>query len=106
YKGSFNPDIKSWDPKTKEYKVHTTYNGKDLWPTIDENGTVYYVSDQLNNEYNLYRLDEGDKPVSLTSFTTSIKQPQVDAKGDKVVFEKDYQIYLYDVASGKTAPVA
>jgi len=106
YKGSFNPDIKSWNPKTKEYKVHTTYNGKDLWPTIDENGTVYYVSDQLNNEYNLYRLDEGDKPVSLTNFTTSIKQPQVDAKGDKIVFEKDYQIFLYDVSSGKSAAVA
>ena len=101
YKGEFNPDIKSWDPKTGDYKVHTTYNGKDMWPTIDQSGNIYYVSDQENDEYNLYKLTD-DKPKALTHFKTSIKQPQVDAAGDKVVFEKDYQVYLYDVASGKS----
>ncbi len=105
YKGEFNPDIKSWNPKTNEYKVHTTYNGKDLWPTIDQAGNVYYVSDQENDEYNLYSL-KNDEPTALTHFKTSIKQPQIDAAGDKIVFEKDYQVYLFDVASGKSAAVS
>jgi tricorn protease len=105
YKGEFNPDIKSWNPKTSEYKVHTTYNGKDLWPTIDKEGNIYYVSDEVNNEYNLYAL-KNDKPEALTSFTTSIKQPQVDANGDRIVFEKDYQVYLFETATGKSMPVS
>src|SRR5690606_33268714 len=92
YKGEFNPDIKSWNPKTKEYKVHTTYSGKDLWPTVDKNGIVYYASDQNNNEYNLYILKNG-KPEALTTFPASIRQPQVNAEGNKIVFEKDYQVY-------------
>jgi len=104
YKGEFNPDIKSWNPKTKEFKVHTSYIGKDLWPTIDQNGNIYYVSDETNNEYNLYRL-KNDKPEALTNFTTSIKQPQVDANGDKIVFEKDYQLSIFDIATGKTETV-
>lgn len=105
YKGEFNPDIKSWNPKTGDYKVHTSYIGKDMWPTFDANGNLYYVSDQENDEYNLYSLND-DKPKPLTHFKTSIKQPQVDAAGDKIVFEKDYQIFLYNVATGKTNPVA
>ena len=104
YKGAFNPDIKSWNPKTNEYKVHTTYNGKDLWPTIDKNGNVYYASDEVNGEYNLYTLHNGT-PGALSRFTTSIRQPQVNANGDKIVFEKDYRIYLFDVKSNSSDPV-
>ncbi len=32
----------------------------------------------------------------------SIKRPSVSANGEKVVFEKDYQLFLYDVASKQT----
>lgn len=102
YKGDFNPDIKSYDPKTKELTVHTTYRGKDLWPTIDNKGTVYFASDRHNGEYNLYRLD-GDKKTRLTTFDQAIKYPQVSANGKKVVFEKDYQLYVYDTDTGKAA---
>jgi len=55
YKGDFNPDIKSFSPKTREYKVYTTYIGKDMWPTIDKEGNIYFVSDEANDEYNLYK---------------------------------------------------
>jgi len=37
--------------------------------------------------YNLYTL-KNDQPQALTNFNTSIKQPQVDAKGDKIVLRK------------------
>ncbi|QQD15206.1 S41 family peptidase [Sphingobacterium sp. UDSM-2020] len=100
YKGAFNPDIKSYNPKTKTFKQYTDYNGKDFWPTVDQNGVIYFVSDQGNAEYNLYQMS-GDKPVALTSFKESIKRPAVAANGKKIVFEKGYQLFLYDVASKK-----
>src|ERR1044072_1481300 len=36
-----------------------------------------------------------------TAFTTSIKAPSVNANGGKVVFEKDYRLWMYDVATKK-----
>ncbi|HKJ06332.1 MAG TPA: hypothetical protein VJ970_02575, partial [Flavobacteriaceae bacterium] len=101
YKGDYNPDIKSYNPKTKVYKKHTLYNGKDFGTTIAKNNVVYFKSDEANGEYNLYSLHNGDKK-QLTNFSTSIMWPNVSANGEKVVFRKDYQIYVYDVASGKT----
>ncbi len=104
YKGEFHPDIKFYDPGTKEFKVLTNYQGKDFWQTVDKNGKIYFVSDEANDEYNLYTF-ENTKKKQLTDFSSSIKKPRVSANGLSVVFEKDYQIYLYDVNSGKSIKV-
>ncbi|NBC05406.1 MAG: peptidase S41, partial [Bacteroidetes bacterium] len=61
YRGAFAPQIEVFDPANEQYEVLTEYDGKDMWPTIDENGTVYFVSDELNGEYNLYRFNMGVK---------------------------------------------
>ena len=100
YKGPFNPDIQSYNPKTKQHKKYTDWQGKDFGATIDRNGNVYFISDEANGEYNLYTLDNGKKK-GLTRFSSSIKTPQVNANGGKVVFERDYQLWLYDVKSDK-----
>ncbi len=100
YKGPFNPDIQSYNLKTKQYKKYTTWEGKDFGATIDRNGNIYFISDEANGEYNLYTLDNGKKK-GLTRFSSSIKSPQVNANGGKLVFEKDYQLWLYDVRSDK-----
>ncbi|HUH29588.1 S41 family peptidase [Gelidibacter sp.] len=105
YKGAYNPDIKSYNIKSKAYKEYTDYNGKDMWATIDKNGVIYFVSDEINGEYNLYTFKDGSTKTALTKFETSIGWPQVSANGNKVVFTKDYQIFLYDVASNKTQKV-
>ena len=105
YKGDYNPDIKSYQPKTKTYTEHTSYRGKDFWATIDANGKLFFVSDELNGEFNLYTF-EGDKKVGLTSFKTSIGRPQISANGKRVVFSKDYQLFLYDVATKRTVKIA
>jgi len=105
YKGAYNPNIKSYNPKTKEYKEYTDYIGKDMWPTFDKNGTLYFVSDQANGEYNLYTFQNAAKQ-QLTSFESSIGRPQVSADGSKVVFTKDYQIFLFDVGTAKAEKVA
>ncbi|WP_410220384.1 S41 family peptidase [Pedobacter sp.] len=104
YKGAFNPDIQSYNPKTKAYKRYTDYIGKDFWTTIDQKGNIYFVSDEANDEYNLYTFVNGKK-TALTKFDTSIKRPFVAANGNTIVFEKDYQLYTYDVASKKAEKV-
>lgn len=95
YKGEHSPQILSYNKNTKEFKKHTEYKGKDMWPTIDKHGNLYFVSDEYNSEYNLYCLKNGEKKP-LTQFESSIGRPQASADGSKVVFEKDYQIWIYD----------
>ncbi|MBV9986420.1 MAG: PD40 domain-containing protein [Chitinophagaceae bacterium] len=100
YKGPFNPDIQSYNPKTKQYRKYTDWVGKDFGMSIDRNGNEYFISDEANGEYNLYSFVNGKK-TALTHFNTSIKAPLVNANGGKIVFEKDYQLWLYDVATAK-----
>jgi tricorn protease len=100
YKGPFNPEIQSFNVKTKQYKKYTNWEGKDFGATIDRNGNIYFISDEANGEYNLYSMDAGKK-AALTKFNTSIKSPVVNANGNKVVFEKDYQLWIYDVSAEK-----
>jgi len=104
YKGPYNPDIKSYNPSSKKFKVHTDYEGKDFGVSISRKGEVYFVSDEANGEYNLYTFVDGEK-TQLTSFPTSVKSPSVNTKGTKIVFQKDYQIHLYDVKTQQTAHV-
>ncbi|HUR66987.1 MAG TPA: S41 family peptidase [Chitinophagaceae bacterium] len=99
YKGPFNPDIQSYNLKTKQHKKYTDWEGKDFGATIDRTGNVFFISDEGNGEYNLYALVNGNKR-KCTRFSTSIKTPQVNANGGKVVFEKDYQLWTYDVKTG------
>lgn len=100
YKGPFNPDIQSYNPSTKQHKKYTDWEGKDFAATIDKNGNIYFISDEANGEYNLYTV-AGDKKKALTKYPSSIRMPFVNAEGGKVVFEKDYQLWLYDVKSDK-----
>tara|TARA_R110002012_G_scaffold263456_2_gene446410 strand:+ start:53993 stop:57154 length:3162 start_codon:yes stop_codon:yes gene_type:complete len=104
YKGSYNPNIKSYDPTTQAYKEYTDYKGKDMWATFDQNGQLYFVSDENTGEYNLFTFNNTTK-TALTSFRTSIGRPQASANGKAVVFEKDYQLYVYDVATKTTRKV-
>jgi len=101
YKGAFNPDIYGYNPKQKTFKQYTDYIGKDFWPSVDRNGNMFFASDEGNDEYNLYTLQNGQK-TALTQYEQSIKRPVVSADGNKVVFEKDYQVFVYDVNSKTT----
>lgn len=104
YKGAFNPDIQSYNFKTKQHKKYTSWQGKDFGASIDKNGNIYFISDEGNDEYNLYTFDNGKKKA-LTKFSSSIRTPLVNANGGKVVFEKDYQLWLYDVRTDKTEKI-
>ena len=101
YKGDYNPDIKTFDRATNKLEILTTWRGKDFGATIDRAGNVFFKSDEANDEYNLYTFD-GSQKKQLTKFDTSIMWPKVSADGSKVVFRKDYQLHVYDVATNKT----
>lgn len=105
YKGPFNPDIQSYNIKTGAYHKYTDWIGKDFGTSIDRKGDVYFISDEGNEEYNLYTFDNGKK-TALTRFPSSIKTPIVNADGGKIVFEKDYQLWIYDVAAKETKKLA
>ncbi len=100
YKGEHRPDILSYNAETDEFINLTNYEGQDLWPSIDRNGNIFFASDEFNGEYNLYTFRDGVK-TQLTSFPRSIRTPQVSADGSIVAFEKDYQLYVYEVATGE-----
>lgn len=102
YKGAYNPDILGYHPRTQAFTQYTDYEGKDFWASVDRQGSVFFASDEANGEYNLYTFANGTK-TALTHFDTSIKRPAVSANGTKVVFEKDYQLYVYDVAAKTTS---
>lgn len=104
YKGPNNPDLLYYHPETGEFKKLTHYEGKDFNPTVDNKGNVYFVSDMENGEYNLYTLENG-QPKALTHFDSSIKNPYVSANGNKIVFEKDYQLWVYDVENAKSSAI-
>ncbi len=101
YVGPYNPDIQSYNPRNEEHVKYTDFEGKDLWATIDQAGNVYFVSTEYNGEYNLHKLEETGS-TRLTDFTSSIFRPSVSVDGSMIVFEKDYQLYIYDVTTTKS----
>ena len=101
YKGPFNPDIQSYNLSTRQHRKYTDWEGKDFGATIDRKGNIYFMSDEVNGEYNLAMLDKGKKK-NLTRFSTSIRSPMVNADGGKIVFEKDYQLWVYDVKTDRS----
>ena len=103
YVGAHNPNIKSWNPKSRTYSELTDYEGKDQWPMVDKDGNIYYVSDQLNKESNVVKYVKGGAPVQLTTFDKSVQYPNLAYGGSAMVFLKDYEIYLLDLPSGKVS---
>ena len=103
YVGDHNPNIKSWNPKSKAYTELTDYIGKDQWPMADKAGNIYYVSDELNKESNIVKYVKGGKPLQLTSFDKSVQYPSIAFGGSSIVFLKDYEINILDTSTGKVS---
>ncbi len=102
YKGDHNPNIKKWNLKTNTYTELTSNIGKDLWATSDKNGKIYFVSDEANGwESNLATIENGKTKI-LTKFNNSVMYPKVSFNGEKVVFNRDYKIYVYDTKTQKS----
>jgi tricorn protease len=101
YKGEHNSNIISWNSSKNEYREVTTNIGKDIWPLTDTKGNLYYVSDELNGQDNIVKL-EGNTKKWITKFDESVQYPAISADGSKIVYLKGYKITLSDTQSGKS----
>ncbi len=103
YVGDHNPNIKSWNPRSKSYTELTDYIGKDQWPMADKDGNIYYVSDELNKESNIVKYVKGGKPQQLTTFDRSVQYPSIAFGGSAIVFLKDYEIHVLEPSTAKVS---
>ncbi len=86
------------------YERVTEGGAKELWPMWSADGkTLYYVSDR-NGAQNLWAHPLGGKPAMLTTFTNGrVLWPTISYDGRKLVFERDFQLWSFDVASSKAS---
>ena len=90
------------------YKQLSDGNAKELWPMWSADGKqVYYVSDKSGTP-NLYEKAVSDGAAQqLTTFKDGrLLWPAMAANGQVIVFERDFAIWMYDMASGKVSPVS
>jgi Tol biopolymer transport system component/C-terminal processing protease CtpA/Prc len=81
---------------------------KDVWPQWSPDGaTLYYMSDRSGQENLWSRPVAGGAAKQLTRFTNGrVLWPQIAADGKTIVFERDFGIWAYDVATGSARTVA
>lgn len=101
YVGDHNPNIKSWNPRSRKYTELSDYIGKDQWPMVDKKGNIYYVSDEYNKESNIVKYEKGRKARQVTRFEESLQYPSIAHGGSSIVFLKDYEINVLDLESGE-----
>ncbi|NNF14791.1 MAG: PDZ domain-containing protein [Gemmatimonadetes bacterium] len=81
--------------------------GKNLWPMWGpEADRVYFMSDRSGAE-NLWSAPvDGGRAERLTDFDDGrVLWPSMSADGRTVAFERDFDIWTHDIASGATRPL-
>ena len=96
-----------WLLKNGAFERVTEGGAKDLWPMWSKDGaTLYYVSDRTGSE-NLWAMPLHGKAKQLTSFSKGrVLWPTISGNGSTIVFERDFAIWKYDVATGKASEIS
>lgn len=92
---------------TPTYEALTDDAAKDAWPMWSaDGGTVYYVSDKTGSP-NLWETRlAGHASRALTSFRDGrVLWPTASYDGKTIVFERNFGIWSYDVASNRAGEV-
>ncbi|MVM33355.1 PDZ domain-containing protein [Spirosoma sp. HMF4905] len=89
------------------YEQVTQSGAKELWPMWSQDGkTIYYVSDR-NKIQNLWSQPISGKPTMLTTFTSGrVVWPSIGYDGKTIVFERDFGLWKYDIASRQATPIS
>jgi tricorn protease len=97
--------VKDGASGTPKYEMLVKGGAKQLWPMWSEDGrTLYYTSDRSGTENLWAHSISGEK--QLTAFRDGrLLWPSISADGRFIVFERNFGIWRYDVASGQTHPV-
>lgn len=101
--------VRSGAPNTAPRYERLSEDGgsKDLWPQFTPDGqTVYYMSDRSGAENLWSRPSAGGPATQRTRFTSGrVLWPSMSADGSAIVFERDFAVWRYDVASGQARAV-
>lgn len=92
--------------KNETYEKITERGSKHIWPMWSADGkSLYYVSDKTGTQ-NLYVQPLGGAAKQLTQFTSGrLLWPTISYNGKAIVFERDFQVWYYDVSTGKASVV-
>ncbi|RYE22637.1 MAG: hypothetical protein EOP51_12690 [Sphingobacteriales bacterium] len=97
-----------WLLKTGQnsYEKFTASGAKHVWPMWSADGkSLYYVSD-VSGKQNLYVQPLGGTARALTNFNNGrVVWPSISSNGKAIVFERDFKIWYYDIASAKASPL-
>lgn len=87
-----------------DYRRITEDGARSVWPMWDRDGkSLFFVSDRSGNQ-NLWKTDLQGKSTMLTKFTDSrVLWPSITKDASAIVFERDWKIWKYDVASQKAS---
>lgn len=110
YRGSSNDDLWLCDPDGSNNRRLTNHAGQDNAPMWSPDGKfLYYVSDRFGVA-NLVKQEiaadlsagVGD-PVPLTKHASErVRRARLGASGKAIVYERGFDIWLYDIAEGKS----
>ena len=105
YRGGMADDIWIYDLKTGALENITNNPAQDLFPMWAPNGKIYFVSERTSRA-NLFSYDLATKQTKqLTRFTEyDVKFPSIGPGA--IVFEQAGQVWRFDLATEKAAPVA
>ena len=90
------------------WRALTNGGAKELWPMWAADGkSLLYVSDRSGAE-NIWQTPvAAGPPRQLTRFTDGrVLWPSITDRGDVVVFERNFEIWKLEVASGRTSAVS
>jgi tricorn protease len=88
------------------YEAVTEGGAKQMWPMWAADGkTLFYVSDRSGAQ-NVWRHEPGKPAGQVTRFTAGrVLWPSISADGRRIAFERDFEIWLCDTASGRAEAV-
>jgi Tol biopolymer transport system component/C-terminal processing protease CtpA/Prc len=94
--------------ETGAYRRLLGASSKRLWPMWSADGqTLFFMSDEGGVE-NLWRLglEPGARPRAITTFTDGrVLFPSISLEGRAIVFEREFEIWRLDMATGAVAKV-
>ncbi len=99
-------EIWLWKEKGNQLSKVTARGAKEIWPMWNADGSaIFFMSDRDGHE-NLWTKSISGDAKQLTKFTDGrVLWPAINRNGNIIVFERDFQIWKYDVASGKASQV-
>jgi len=109
YEGSQNADvwIARFTTPLSEPKRITTNPGQDFAPQFSRDGRrIFYVSDR-KGQVNIWSMDPtgGNQKQHTFHTTDGARIPNLAARADRIAYEYNSEIWLLDIAAGKSAAV-